>query len=238
MQMNTTRVHNIEHHRTALLAIVAALVAMLGGRLRVARRVRVQILRVLRPAEAAVRRLIFVAAKDVEAAHYCPPRASTFGTPPVRPLQRRSLAFVLADTMPPLIKPTGVFKRPRIRSVEPIDPTVVAVFEAHRAVAASHARVLMQQSRTDLIHDGLVDVSRLSHRLAAITKALTDLPRQAKRLARWKARRAWVSQKRLTYTVPLRPGPPPGHRGPPRHQAEEILHNCHLLAHDVRYNSS
>ena len=37
--------------------------------------------------------------------------------------------------------------------------------------------------------DGLVDGARLLRRLTAVTAALADLPRQARRLARWKLKR-------------------------------------------------
>src|SRR5690606_5903338 len=57
--------------------------------------------------------------------------------------------------------------------------------------------------------DDPVSAARLKQRLAALAAALDDLPGQAMRFARWKARR----DARLTRRVsPLTPGRPPGAR--------------------------
>jgi hypothetical protein len=81
--------------------------------------------------------------------------------------------------------------------------------------------------------DGKVDARRLSRRLEAIKLALEDLPRQAKRLVRLKARREALQKRRPTFTSPLRPGRPPGYRKKPRHEVDEVLIECHGLARDV-----
>jgi len=86
--------------------------------------------------------------------------------------------------------------------------------------------------------DDLIDATRVSLRLAALAAALDDLPGQAKRFARWKARRAALilpceagegdhakhrggggtgvrdgrALGRIIRTSPLRPGRPPGGR--------------------------
>jgi hypothetical protein len=79
--------------------------------------------------------------------------------------------------------------------------------------------------------DGTVSVLRLQRRLAAIKAALDDLPGQAKRLARWKARRDRLPYAR--FKSPLRPGRPPGHRSRPRHEVDHVLRECHVLAWSV-----
>ena len=79
--------------------------------------------------------------------------------------------------------------------------------------------------------DGLVDAERLSRRLQALKLALEDLPRQARRLARWRVRRE--AAKAPKFKSPLRPGPPPGHRKRPIHPIDEILADCHWLAWDA-----
>ncbi|MCT8990121.1 hypothetical protein NYR54_07415, partial [Chelativorans sp. SCAU2101] len=84
-----------------------------------------------------------------------------------------------------------------------------------------------------------VSAVRLNQRLAALAAALDDLPGQARRFARWKARR----DARLTRRVsPLRPGQPPGGRlsrfdapegkRPFRkiREVDEILAHAHALA--------
>jgi hypothetical protein len=76
--------------------------------------------------------------------------------------------------------------------------------------------------------DGLVNAARLIHRLQALKLALDDLPRQAKRMARWRVRRE--AAKAPKFRSPLRPGPSPGRRKKHIHPIDEILANCHWLA--------
>ena len=74
----------------------------------------------------------------------------------------------------------------------------------------------------------VVDARPLCRRLAAIRSAREDLPRQAKRYARWRARPPETRRpKRLDS---LRTGPPPGLRRRPTHEVEEILAECHWLS--------
>jgi hypothetical protein len=79
--------------------------------------------------------------------------------------------------------------------------------------------------------DGLVNAARLSRRLQALKLALDDLPRQARRLARWRVKRE--NAKSPKFKSPLRPGPPPGHRKRPIHPIDDILADCHWLAWDA-----
>ncbi len=102
--------------------------------------------------------------------------------------------------------------------------------------------------------DDPVDATRLGLRFAALASALDDLPRQAKRFARWRARRdAIIAQERNGDAIaptgetrrsrphriwPLRPGRPPGQhprqgRKKSRHEIHEILKDLHGLAFDV-----
>ncbi len=69
--------------------------------------------------------------------------------------------------------------------------------------------------------DGLVNAARLSRRLQALKLALDDLPRQARRMARWRVRRE--AMKAPKFKSPLRPGPPPGRRKRHIHPIDEIL---------------
>jgi hypothetical protein len=79
--------------------------------------------------------------------------------------------------------------------------------------------------------DGLVNAGRITRRLQTLKLALEDLPRQARRLARWRVRRE--NMKSPKFKSPLRPGPPPGHRKKPIHEVDEILADCHWLAWDT-----
>ncbi len=79
--------------------------------------------------------------------------------------------------------------------------------------------------------DGTVSAARLNRRLQALKAALDDLPRQAKRLARWRQRREAMPGP--VFKSPLRPGPPPGRRKRHIHEIDDILADCHWLAWDA-----
>jgi hypothetical protein len=79
--------------------------------------------------------------------------------------------------------------------------------------------------------DGLVNAGRLSRRLQILKSALDDLPRQARRMARWRMRREIMKSPK--FKSPLRPGPPPGRRKRHIHPIDEILADCHALAWDA-----
>jgi hypothetical protein len=76
-----------------------------------------------------------------------------------------------------------------------------------------------------------VGAARLTRRLQALKLALEDLPRQARRLARWRVRRENMPSPK--FKSPLRPGHPPGHRRKPVHLVDEVLIECHWLAFDA-----
>jgi hypothetical protein len=75
---------------------------------------------------------------------------------------------------------------------------------------------------------GKVNALRLCRRLTAIKSALEDLPRQARRYARWQAKPA--ETRKPSSSSALRPGPPPGHRKKPIHKVDDRLAACHWLA--------
>jgi hypothetical protein len=79
--------------------------------------------------------------------------------------------------------------------------------------------------------EGRVDATRLLRRLATLQRALETLPAQAKRMARWIARRARMPG--FIFRSPLRPGPPPGHRKRPTDEIDFVLNECHGLAWDA-----
>ena len=62
-------------------------------------------------------------------------------------------------------------------------------------------------------------------------RALEDLPHQAWRLARWRARP--VAERRPQLATPLRVGRPPGFRQRQSHEVDEILAECHWLARNI-----
>ncbi len=162
-------------------------------------------LRLLRPAEAATRRLIIIAARGL-VVELAPPRlraakpkpvlnrSNGFGTgvvirPGPLPEWARALAPKRSPTLSlPLLDPVkrfGVRRRsvklsamPRISLLgdRPFNPLF----------ARPHLPDPVPQPSSP---DDPLDAGRLHRRLEAIGRALDDLPRQAKRLARWQARR-------------------------------------------------
>jgi hypothetical protein len=215
----------IKRNSEALIGIVAELFAMLGiaGESTVSRipqPLHRAVLRLLRPAESALRRLIVIAARGL-----------VVKLAPSRPMPAGKVIGKGGNSRPafPLFDPRKSFNRPRRRTFARIgprihvfgyDPRVVALFPAPRPVVDPPPPP-----------DGLVDAARLSRRLHALKLALDDLPRQARRLARWRLRREKATNPK--FRSPLRPGRPPGHRRKPVHEVDEVLIECHGLAFDA-----
>ena len=216
----------IERNSEALKEIVAALFAMLGlaGGATVARipqPLHRAVLRLLRPAESAVRRLVVIAARGlvVKPAPSRPMPAGAIG----KGGRSRRPSFQLFDprkNFAELRQHRRKFTRnpPRIHFFPyDYDPRVAALWSAPRPVADPAPPP-----------DGLVGAERLTRRLHALKLALEDLPRQARRLARWRVRRENAQSPK--FKSPLRPGPPPGYRRKPVHLVDEVLAECHGLA--------
>ena len=168
----------IDRNSEALKAIVAALFAMLelaGTVSRLPRSVHSAVLRVLRPAESAVRRLVVIAARGlvVKLAPSRPMLAGPIGkgsghSPPSFQLfdPRKNFACLRQHRQ-------AIARIPPRIHIFGSDPRVAALWAAPQPVADPAPPP-----------DGLVDAARLSRRLHALKLALADLPRQARRLAR------------------------------------------------------
>jgi hypothetical protein len=219
----------IKRNSEALKGIVEALFDMLGivGEATVGRippPLHRAVLRVLRPAESALRRLIIIAARGL-VVKVAPSRPMPKGHIIGKGGGSRLPAFQLYDTrkyFPELRQHRRRAMRnpPRIH-VFGDDPRVAALWPSPRPVAAPAPPP----------SDGLVNAARLSRRLQVLKLALEDLPRQARRMARWRVRRE--SMKSPKFRSPLRPGPPPGRRKRQIHPIDQILADCHALAWDA-----
>jgi hypothetical protein len=271
----------IESHRMALKRVVAALVAMveMGGQFALfpgkgvaalaqaeksepspapalPRHLYHAVLRLLRPAESATRRLVIVLARGVVLAP--PPRHARKAKPKPRPTSifvrdgvgtgivlRRGAPVPahLAHLVPrkaaarplsfPLLDPLTRWSRHRRRPVATGTPRIcIAGITQHLAVPAWKPP----------LPDDPLDAGRLGRRLAALAHALDDLPGQVKRFALWKARRDQaLAAGRICRVTPLRGGRPPGGRlsrydpdAPSRRNIrdiDEILAHAHALAH-------
>ena len=210
----------IERNSEALKGIVAALFAMLGldgevPGLRLPRSVHSAVLRVLRPAEYAMRRLIVIAARGLVV------RLSASRPMPAAPIGKGGNSrpsFQLFD-------PRKNFTRRRRRRPAR-NPPRIHFFGSDWAVTTWQARPPIADPAPP--SDGLVGAERLSRRLQALKLALDDLPRQARRLARWRVRRENMASPK--FKSPIRPGPPPGRRRKPVHPIDKVLTECHWLA--------
>ena len=221
----------IKRNSEALKGIVAELFAMLGlvGEATVSRipqPLHRAVLRVLWPAESAVRRLIIIAARGLVVKLAARVR--------FRVRCRRGQSGRAGTSLPPssssIRGKTSHARRRKGRRLIPRihifgddlwgnDPTVASLWAMRRPIAIADPAPPP---------DGLVDAERLSRRLQALKLALDDLPRQARRLARWRVRRENMPSPK--FRSPLRPGPPPGHRRKPVHPVDEVLTECHWLA--------
>jgi hypothetical protein len=235
------------------------------------RRLHRAILKLLHPAEAAARRLIIAAARGIVVV--LPPQRQ--GKPkPVDPapmlrrfgiavtVSRADLAAAAAAKRAAALRAA----RPRSLSLSLLDP-LKRPFRAFRPLTPDRVapRILFPGISEPSCFpappspDDPVNAERLGQRLAALAEALDDLPGQAKRFARWKARNdaalarhqeardAKIAQNRqgddagrFRRITPLRPGCPPGGRlsryepsvDHPRRirEIDEILAHAHALA--------
>ena len=219
----------IEINRQALLRIVAELVAVLAafeGVLRLPRPIHRTLGLGLHKAEAAVRRLIVIAARGL-----------VVPAPPARPM------------------PTGlviVGKNPQgpARLVFPLfDKRVTYSFEEAQPVAQAGPRIrsfgdesprqqflnLFPSAVDNLSSEAATQTLRL--RLQATSRALHNLTTEARRMARWLVRRKGMENPK--FTMPMRPGPPPGNNRQSKADIDLVLHECHALAWEaLRVNSS
>ncbi len=204
----------IQRNRKALGDVVAELLA-LAQRDDTLRR---SILRILRPAESALRRLIVVvAAMLVQRA-----RESGANGVDKKDIQLPDFSsFATYDTLPAfrLIDPRktfGEFSRPVAKGVPRI--CVPGVFDP----------VALKKP------DNTLQALKPIRRIRKLQYALATLPRQARRLNRLMARRA-NAEPSPGKDGPIRPGNPPGHRQRPREPVDEILNECQWLAQECGY---
>ena len=217
----------IERNSEALKGIVEALFAMLGlasdatvGR--IPPPLHRAVLRLLRPAESAVRRLVVIAARGL-VVKLAPTRPMPAG-PIGRGGGSRRPSFQLFDSR----KNFEMRHQHRRRATR--NPPRIHFF------SSDYRSATMWQARPPAADpvsppDGLVNAEPLTRRLQALKLALEDLPRQARRLARWRVRRENAQNPK--FRSPLRPGHPPGYRRKPVHEVDEVLIECHGLACDA-----
>jgi hypothetical protein len=232
-------------------------------------------LRLLRPAESAARRLIIAAARGLVVTLPLPrkPRPKPAAVEPI--LRRFGIAVVMspadlaraaaarraavARAARPRALCLPLFDPPRrVLSPELVEGSKGSKGRGRRHVPAHAAPRILFPGVAEPFSlppppspDDRIDATRLGLRLAALAAALDDLPGQAKRFARWKARNTRENTSgRIRRTSPLRRGRPPGgrltrfdpsayrdaagaqRRNAPRNvrEVDEILAHAHALA--------
>jgi hypothetical protein len=212
----------IEINQAALTRIVAGIIALLaaqGAITRLPLPVYREIALALHKTDSAVRRLIVIAARKLTLPPL-PPRPF----PPGLVIHSKGPTTTRRMTFP-LVDPRQHFSwteadpaagGPRIRTVSDPDPR-------------SQFLRLFAKPKDDLASE--TETRQLRRRLAATEHALNNLAREAKRLARWRARRASATTPK--FTAPLRPGPPPGRNKTAKSEIDTVLAECHGLAWDV-----
>ena len=198
----------IERNRDDLLKIVAMLVLMTGRAVAgvLPRRVHRAVVNVLLPAEAALRRLIAIAAAQVTVEPREAGPMPEGGIPEGAGKRKRAPSFPLFD---------------RRRSVDPKGRTVPGFGPNIGGFDDDEPRPPEGRAAGP---DDPVDAERLARRLAAAQAALSDIPGQARRLARI------LAARRSRWLRVMRPGRPPGHRARGRHPVDGVLADCHQLA--------
>ena len=253
----------IEHNHEALKRILAMLVAMAGlvgdcAAPTLSRRLRGAVLRLLRPTEAATRRLIIALSRTMRRPRLAPqrPRMQKPRLPFLRdgegtgivmpariPFQTINPFFAMAAkatapyngkaARPPVFQLLDTLKNPLRRQ----RPKRCPPHRAPRIVGFGPDDPPPVPLPPPPSPSDRVDAAPLARRLSALGQALADLPAQARRFKRWQAlnaRRALDAARRQGRPSrrlwPLRHGPPPG--SPPRSAPRGARHEIHdVLVH-------
>jgi hypothetical protein len=218
----------IARNRAALLRIVAVLFAYAGldegGADEVPRRVWRMILRLLRPAESAARRLIVRRARHRGRAAEAPPEKEPTG------IERLVAAGVLTfhEVNLGLARaPRSEPAKPKIRAAHPRVPLTDPPrrFDTKAGTASAPSRRTASTGST-----------RTRRSTPAISAAASGAETRARRsrhprqtLARRMARRV-AGLPCARHVPPMRLGHPPGHRKPAFHAVDDVLAECHALA--------
>jgi hypothetical protein len=253
----------IVRNRDALLRIVAGLyvlAGLTGGRIAdvLPRAIYHAILRVLRPAESAVRRLIVIAARGLDLGPRAA-RAGLVGHVPKASADKgsgngRIPSFCLIDPL----KRFGPFdgsaedvsfwvEGPDVEDDDDTSENMPSIRALPRVSVPGFFDPVFAPPPVPL-PDGMISAARLLRRLAALKRALDTLPQQARRLARWQARQNLMLRARHSSRpddpklmrlkplrlTPIRPGLPPGHRDRQTHEIDAVLRECHGLGLDLQ----
>ena len=235
----------IELYRLALLRVLLVLFKMAGlapgtDRLEVLpRSVKFSILRILRQAESAARRLVFAESEKLDDVDYVPPpkreksaqkRGVKRGTEPKQRAPRMP-QFKLTDSRKFLweLYPN---RRRRAKKTIKRGGEPVLLFRIHNYDGRPPAEA-WSTPLPELTPDDPLAAVGLSRRMQALHNALLDLPAQAHRMKREIAKRE-AAKPGPGSVHPMRSGKPPGFREydeEPEHEVDNILYECHYIAY-------
>ncbi|MEQ1955091.1 hypothetical protein [Mesorhizobium sp. CN2-181] len=165
------------------------------------RRLHRAICKLLRPAEAAARRLIIVAARGLVVA--LPPRRPRLPKPKNPEPLLRSFGIAVTLSRDDLRRAAAARRAAEIRAARPKRLSLPLLDPLHNPFRVRR-RYVPPHEAPRIVFPGIadpssfprppsprdpIDAERLALRLEALGRALDDLPGQAKRFARWKARR-------------------------------------------------
>jgi hypothetical protein len=205
----------ITRQRTALIAIIVALMKSVGlvdGGVLTTLPFYLyrKALAIIRPAEAAVRRLIMMAAYDME----------------LRGVKLRQALPIVGRHRTAF--PNATNFAPSFNLIDPLKPYAPDGPD-YSLFGQSFDESTARQITTRL------NAASLGRRLLALKNALDNVQKQARRLTRWYALRDAAHKQNKPHRMsPLRPGFPPGYRKKPIHPVEEVLLDCHSFAQYAR----
>jgi hypothetical protein len=222
----------IDRQQSALISVIIALMNSLGlvkgGTLTTLPfNLYRKTLLIIRPAEAAVRRLIMMVAYDMELRGFnLAPRSPVSGLP-LKDGADMPGEVARSAGEGELVRRNPRDERHRQPSFNLIDPLKSFTGEApdYSTFGINLDDETASSNRTP------IPAAALGQRLLALKNALDNLQSQARRLISWYAiRNAALAQNRPHRLSPLRPGLPPYYRKRATNPAEEALLDCHTLA--------
>jgi hypothetical protein len=216
---------NRDQLRTIVLALFTLAKMRVGGSVFfLPRSTFSMIMLILRPAESCVRRLIMIAAlglKPVASAGSGADIARLADLPPRGGDVRQDRGGREAHKAFKLFDPLKSFDPEDFWDVQP-------TWESGFGLETGHG-----YASTLASEDKPLDATHIGQRLNALIRALDNLSHQAHRLMRWQQKRdAALKANHPTRISPMRPGLPPGWRERKVHEIDEVLRECHGLAHD------
>ena len=225
-----------EFYRQALLRVLAGLYALAeivpeeDSPSVVTRSIRNAIFRVLRPAESAARRLIFVETQGMDSVEYVPPperKKTKRKGPPVKRGKRKPL-FRLIDPRK-FLEELYPNRRKRTRRPKRQPSTEPRMLARVTGFDGQPDCVIWSTPDVVAMPGDLVDAAQMLRRMEALQGALNDLPGQARRMLREIAKRK-AAPPGPRSVPPLRYGPAPGYLKDGTHEVHMILSECHKLA--------